>query len=160
MRTGDSTLAVRRPSRLAELPELDVTPIMNMFIILIPFLVSLAVFAHVAAQRVGLPSDDAAGVARTAAELPLTVALGADRVVLAWGDHEVGRVSADMGLADLLTRERQRRPDQRQVVVAVDDGVSCATVIGCLDQCRDAGFTDVGLAAGAGLVAPDLEVRP
>lgn len=160
MLTADSTLTARRPSRLAELPELDVTPIMNMFIILIPFLVSLAVFAHVATHRVGLPSDDAAGVARTAAELPLTVALGVDRVVLAWGDREVGRVSADTGLGDLLARERQRRPGQRQVVVAVDDGVPCAVVIGCLDRCRDAGFTDVGLAAGASVATPVLEVRP
>lgn len=160
MRTGDSTLAVRRPSRLAELPELDVTPIMNMFIILIPFLVSLAVFAHVAAHRVGLPGDDGAGVARTADELPLTVALSVDGVVLAWGDREVGRASLDAGLDGLLVREHQRRPDQQRVVVAVDDGVPCAAVIRCLDQCRAAGFTDVALAAGTGQDAQDLEVRP
>lgn len=160
MSTRHGNLTARRPSRLAELPELDVTPVMNMFIILIPFLVSLAVFAHVAAHRVGLPGDDGAGVARTADELPLTVALSVDGVVLAWGDREVGRASLDAGLGDLLAQEHQRRPDQPRVVVAVDDGVACAAVVGCLDQCRAAGFTDVALAAGAGPDPRELEVRP
>ncbi|MEZ4387292.1 MAG: biopolymer transporter ExbD [Candidatus Krumholzibacteriia bacterium] len=169
MLTSSFSLTTRRPSRLAELPELDVTPVMNMFIILIPFLVSLAVFAQVSAHRVGLPADDAGPVSRTAAEVPLTVALGADRVALAWGGREVaaldlaGDVAPGPGVLDgldaLLARERARRPDMARVVVAVDDGVSCALVVGCLDRCRAAGYDDVGLAAGGGLAGDRAEVR-
>jgi biopolymer transport protein ExbD len=36
----------RPPSELVESADLDVTPVMNMFIILIPFLVSMAVFTN------------------------------------------------------------------------------------------------------------------
>ena len=38
----------------AEVADLDVTPVMNMFIILIPFLVSMAAFTHLAqAKNIG-----------------------------------------------------------------------------------------------------------
>lgn len=163
----NTSLTARRPSRLAEITDLDVTPVMNMFIILIPFLVSMAVFAHLAAHRFSLPADDAAGQARTAAELPLTLAVAVDRIVLAWGDREVAALAHTDGAFDqaelltLLAAERTRRPDMEKIVVAVDDGVSAAGVVACLDQCRAAGFGDVGLAAGTNLDrAPDREVQP
>jgi len=167
MAAVNSSLTARRPSRLAEVTDLDVTPVMNMFIILIPFLVSMAVFAHLAAHRFSLPADDATGQARTASEVPLTVAVAADRIVLAWGDREVASLTrasdGEFEVAELrrhLDSERFRRPEMARVVLAVDDGVACAGVVTCLDQCRAAGYTDVGLAAGTDLDRSAAEVQP
>jgi len=158
MSIGSASILSRRPSQHAETCDVDVTPIMNMFIILIPFLVSMAVFAHLATHAFSLPADDGAGLARTTAELPLTVAVSADRLVVALGDHELASLPVDaLGtydtaqLVDVLTSERQRRPEMNEVVVAVDDGVVCAAVVRCLDHCKAAGFSDVGLAAGTNL---------
>lgn len=143
-----SRLTARRPSLLAATGDLDVTPVMNMFIILIPFLVSMAVFAHLAAHRLALPADDGADRARTAAELPLTIVVTPDRLTLAWGGREVAHASTGHQgeLARLLDVERARRPEVGAVVVAVDDAVACAAIVRVLDACRDAGFEDVGLA--------------
>ncbi len=158
MSFSNASILTRRPSQQDETCDVDVTPIMNMFIILIPFLVSMAVFAHLATHAFTLPSDDGVGQARTAAELPLTVAVAADQVVVAWGDREMASlpVDADGGydieqLIAVLTSERQRRPEMTEVVVAVDDGVVCAAVVRYLDHCKAAGFSDVGLAAGTNL---------
>ena len=57
------------------LVEIDVTPVMNLFMILIPFLVSMAFFSHLAVQSFRLPASEGAGQAQTAEELPWTVAI-------------------------------------------------------------------------------------
>lgn len=159
------SLRSRRPSQLAPGVEIDVTPVMNMFIILIPFLVSMAVFTHLATHAFTLPADDGAGVARTADAMPLTVAVTVDRLVVAQGDHtlaELPRLAANgydqVELLAVLAAERARRPEIHAVVVAVDDPVVCADLVGCLDQCRAAGFDEVGVAAGTGLDGRVAEV--
>jgi biopolymer transport protein ExbD len=167
MNTRPISILARRPSGITEACEIDVTPIMNMFIILIPFLVSMAVFAHLATHAFSLPADDGAGQARTAAELPVTVAVAADRIVVAVGDRTLASLPVDASgeydqpaLLAALRTERARRPDVTEAVVAVDDDVVCADVVRCLDQCQDAGFADVGLAGGTNLDRPAAEVSP
>lgn len=141
------SLLSRRPSQQAGVADVDVTPVMNMFIILVPFLVSMAVFSQVASHAFSLPASDGPTEAITAAELPLTVALRVDGVLIARGDRELATLPADLaGLDAVLAAERGRGRDQ--VVVAVDDAVTCAAIVRCLDRCRDGGYSDVGLAEG------------
>ncbi len=45
------------PSEVANEADIDVTPIMNMFIILIPFLVSMAVFTKLAIIEFNVPAN-------------------------------------------------------------------------------------------------------
>ncbi len=167
MHARQASILSRRPSGLDHQADVDVTPVMNMFIILIPFLVSMAVFTHLATHAFSLPSDDGAGQARMADEVPLTVAVSAAAVAVVWGDVEVAHltVAADgsfdtVALQAVLAAERERRPDLDEVVVAVADGVVCADVVRCLDQCKAAGYQDVGLAAGAGPDRFAAEVSP
>lgn len=149
MRALASSLLARRPSRQADTADVDVTPVMNMFIILVPFLISMAVFTQVASQPFTLPASDGPQQAITADALPLTVVLRADGVLIARGDRELAAFPADQtGLAAALAAERALGgPDQ--VVVAVDDAIACAAVVRCLDACRAAGYANVGLAEGS-----------
>ena len=55
MTSSNVSIVSRRPSGLDGNAEIDVTPVMNMFIILIPFLVSMAVFTHLATHALSLP---------------------------------------------------------------------------------------------------------
>ena len=167
MTAHQASVLSRRPSQAAGPAEIDVTPVMNMFIILIPFLVSMAVFTHLATHAFSLPSEDGAGRARTADAVPLTVAMAADAVAVVWGDVELLRlaVAADGSfdadrLVAVLAAERRRHSGVDEVVVAVDDGVLCAEVVRCLDSCQAAGYGDVGLAAGTNLDRPRAEVSP
>ena len=166
MSARPNSILSRRPSPVAPQAEVDVTPVLNMFIILIPFLVSMAVFTHLATHAFSLPAEDGAGQARTADAVPLTVVLGVEAVAVVRGEVELLRLPVlaqtcdGEALQELLSSERARRPELDRVVVAVADGVRCAAVVRCLDRCRDAGYGDVGLAAGTGPLPAIAEVSP
>ena len=150
-------LAGGAPTVTAGAEELNMTPVLNMFTILIPFLISMTAFSHLAVQAFRLPADESAGHAQIAEELPQTVALAVDRITLAQADHilaELPRTSEGYDFTALVSRLQQARiqlPSLERVVVAVDDPVRCADLVLCLDRCREAGFSDVGLAAGTNL---------
>jgi biopolymer transport protein ExbD len=145
------------PSRPLGDVDVDVTPVMNMFMILIPFLVSMAVFSNLAVQSFRLPAGESAGQAQSADDLPWTVAVTSTRIAVARGEWILGSCDrTDDGhdfaaLATILRDAQATRPGLDRVVVAVDDGIVCADVVHTLDRCREAGFTEVGLAEGTGL---------
>ncbi len=155
-RTGDRSWR-RTPSQAASQVDVDVTPVMNLFMILIPFLVSMAVFSHLAVQSFELPASEGAGQAQTADDLPLTVAVTGDRIAVTRGEWILGSALRNnnghdfASLAALLDEAHSARPDLDRVVVAVDDGIRCADIVHTLDRCREAGYTEVGLAEGTGL---------
>jgi biopolymer transport protein ExbD len=149
MRTSTTSLCERRPSALAGVADLDVTPVMNMFIILIPFLISMTAFTHLAVHDFRLPGDESADHATERADLPLTVAVSVSGLLLAQGDVVIGQWSrhgAEQDLVGLAERLRDQTPGP--LVLAVDGPVLTAEVVACLDACRASGFTDVALAAG------------
>lgn len=126
--------------------DVDVTPVMNVFIILVPFLVSMAVFTQVATQSFTLPASDGPGEAIAADALPVTVVLRVDGVQVARGDRELATLPVDQSGLEAVLADERARGGRDQVVVAVDDAVACDAVVRCLDACRAAGFADVGLA--------------
>ncbi len=64
------------PSESAsEVFDIDVTPVMNMFVVLIPFLVSMAVFSHFASHDFYLPSNAGAGLDQSQGKLKLKTTL-------------------------------------------------------------------------------------
>ncbi len=127
----------------------DVTPVLNMFIILIPFLISMSAFSHLAVHEFNLPGDDGPSQAVTRDQLPYTVVIGLAGMAVVQGDLVVKELPAHDGLQDtsgLLTVLKQLNPDQ--VVVSVQPDVSTADLVRCLDTLSLAGCEDVGLAAG------------
>lgn len=154
-----SHLRATTPSAVAGAADLNVIPVLNMFTILIPFLVSMAAFSHLAVQTVSLPGDERPDQAQLAEALPFTVLLGRERILLAQGDRRLAELPATSGVADLeglstaLAAARAGAPPAARLVLAVEDGVRAATLVACLDCCRAAGFADLGLAADAGSAA-------
>lgn len=144
----------KRPSRLVENIDLDVTPVMNMFIILIPFLVSMAVFAHLAILPFTLPPAAGQGSGPKPEDLKLTVTMTARGITLSMGENVLDSIPvAGQGydyeaLTAALVRQRPGLGHQDEVVIAVDDGIIFDKVVRCMDHCRDAGFTKIGLASG------------
>ncbi|MFW5774982.1 MAG: ExbD/TolR family protein [Chitinivibrionales bacterium] len=157
-----SSLHFRRdtktPSEAAEdTIDIDVTPVMNMFIILIPFLVSVAVFTHMSILDFSLPQNVNSSMAKSdnKPELKLTVLVDTSYVALTLGDRMLDSLSsADNLLYEKLDRqlkERRSLADQNnRVVVASRDAVRFQNVVRIMDACRAAGFEQVGLSS-----APD-----
>ena len=134
--------------------DIDVTPIMNMFIILVPFLVSMAVFTHLAVLHFALPPDAGSSLASDNAipKLKLTVVIAEEYLALTRGEtmlDSVAVVSGDYDLPRLAASVAQCRADSEQAdeaVVAVRNSIAFEKVVQVMDICRSAGFTKIGLS--------------
>ncbi len=153
MRSTTTSLRDRRPSAIAGVADLDVTPVMNMFIILIPFLISMTAFAHLASHELNLPGDEGSAHSTGRQELPLTVAVGVPGLIVVQGDMVLAELPRREDKLDLTELARLLSGQtSEKLVVAVDDPIATAEVVACLDACRAGGFSDVALAAGTGVV--------
>ncbi len=138
----------------------DVTPVMNMFVILIPFLISMAVFSHLAVLRFALPGNTHTQGTQANPTLPITVALAVDGLAVTHGERilqEIPRIAPGHdfpGLSAALASLRGGPATPADtIVIAVDDDVAFEDVVGCMDACREAGFERISLAEGTRLDA-------
>ncbi len=130
---------------------------MNMFIILIPFLVSMAVFSHLSVLQFSLPADGGTGRVSEPEELPLTVAMTARELAVTRGDLILATVPnltegydfPRLVIALAALTDAGARKDN--IVIAIDNEILFAEIVSCMDHCREAGFEEVGLADGTNL---------
>jgi biopolymer transport protein ExbD len=128
---------------------------MNMFVILIPFLVTMAVFTHLAMLRFALPSDvgSAQGGNGQKPQLKLTVVVESSFLAITYGEtllDSLPLATESVALEHLtkaLSARRQSGVDSAQAVVAVNDAVDFGRVVRVMDAVRSAGFSGVGLSA-------------
>lgn len=148
------------PSETAGGIDIDVTPVMNMFIILIPFLVSMAVFTHVAIVEFGLPPNVGAGLddSEGKPKLKITAVVASEFLAITLGEKMLDSIPSTADGHDLerfaqqLQARREQADIKEEVVVAVRDAVEFKHVIAVMDRCRETGFDKVGLSS-----APDPE---
>ncbi|HEX3019764.1 MAG TPA: biopolymer transporter ExbD [Chitinispirillaceae bacterium] len=154
----------RKPSEAAEVPDIDVTPVMNMFVILIPFLVSMAVFTHMSIIEFTLPPNVSAFMA-SQPQKPhprLTVRLGSDYLGIVMGEELLDSLTVQGqsfpfdSLAERLKVHRIKLDYREEIIVAATDKISFKYVVRVMDICRIAGFEKVGLSSatqdpGAGI---------
>jgi biopolymer transport protein ExbD len=145
----------KQPSAKVEILDLDVTPVMNMFVILIPFLVSMAVFTHYSVLEFGLPPNAGVGSGGPKkSDLKLTVVMHRAGFDLTVGDSLMHSVPLNMdeegfsSLEQSLAEVRNRLNRRDEVVVAVNDGILFDKVVQVMDVCRKTGFQKVALAEG------------
>ena len=142
------------PSETADIPELDVTPVMNMFIILIPFLVSMAVFTHLAILRFSLPPNVGTGLDNSQGKprLKLTVVMTDAYCAVTLGEKLLDSIPLKAGeydLAVLSQRLEAHRADidiRDEAVLAVRDNIAMKNVVAVMDRVREAGFESIGLS--------------
>ena len=145
----------RLPSEALDENDIDITPMMNMFIILVTFLVSMAVFTHIAIIDFSLPPNVGAGLDQSQGKpkLKLTVRLGADFVGIVLGDKLLDSlpvVKEQFPFAELAARLIVRRKEtavQDEIVIASLDEIAFKHLVHVMDLCRETGFTKVGLSS-------------
>lgn len=151
------------PSEAAEeTMDIDVTPIMNMFVVLIPFLVSMAVFTHLSVHQFYLPSEAGASLEQSSGPVKLktTVVVSDAALLVSVGGELVDSLPVIEGdypfdsLPSVLHKARELSGDKEKSVVSVRDRVPFKHVVAVMDLCREIGFTGVGLAS-----APEEEVK-
>ncbi len=146
----------RSPSEAAsEVIDIDVTPVMNMFVILIPFLVSVAVFAHLSIIEFSLPPNVGASLDNPSSKpkLKITVVVALDFLAITYGENmldSIPRAEEEYDYSSLyqkLLLHKEEYKIKDEIVVAVRDKVRFKFVVNVMDKCREAGFIKVGLSS-------------
>jgi biopolymer transport protein ExbD len=145
----------RAPSESYEDVEIDVAPVMNMFIILVTFLISMAVFTHVAILEFSLPPNVGTGLDQSKGKpkLKLTVRLGSDYMGIVMGDKLLDSLPVFGGnypfdtLAAKVKARRGETAVQDEIVIASCDEIAFKQVVRVMDICREAGFSKTGLSS-------------
>ncbi len=144
-------------SESVEMIDLDVTPIMNLFMVLIPFLVSMAVFTHLAVIDFSLPPAASAENKPTESkELDISIIV-TDRGFRIVGTGKklelVPRVRGQYQyeqLRVLLKAIKFQYPSQKSVILVLDANVIYDDIIKFMDVCRESQFPDIGLSGEVG----------
>jgi biopolymer transport protein ExbD len=152
-------------SRLVSGVDLDLTPMMNIMIVLIPFLVSMAVFTHIAVIDFSLPPaqvEGAEGAVNDNKELDISIVIsmptenspGGFRIVgtgkkLDLIPMERGKFQFDL-LRMLLKEVKFQYPSQNSVILVIDGNVLYDDIIQIMDICRESQFPDIALSGEIG----------
>jgi biopolymer transport protein ExbD len=150
--------------------DIDVKPMMNVLLILIPFLVSVSVYTRLSIVDLSLPPN-VTGVSSTLGgkpKLKLTVVVATQFVSITYGEKMLDSLAktsdkalignhgvasgagGDYAYEQLLTKLKERRgsiDEKSEVIVAARDSVSFKYVVGIMDACKKAGFEKVSLAS-------------
>ncbi|MDD5674721.1 MAG: biopolymer transporter ExbD [Chitinivibrionales bacterium] len=137
--------------------DIDIKPMMNVLVILIPFLVSVAEYTHLSILELNLPANvTAAALPGVAAEKPkpkLTVVITPTHFAIILGESmldSIARVNDNYdytALEQKLVARHGSLGGENDCLVAVSDPVAFKFVVRVMDICRAVGFSKVGLAA-------------
>ncbi len=140
-----------------ELIDLDVTPVMNLFMVLIPFLVSMAVFTHIAAIDFSLPPAQEEGTeAGDSKELDISIVVTPSGFRIVGTGKKLDLIPRLQGqyqfeqLRILLKAIKFEYPSQKSVVLVLDANILYDDIVKFMDICRESQFPDIGLSGEIG----------
>lgn len=149
--------ADKATSRDIEPIDLDVTPVMNLFMVLIPFLVSMAVFTHIASIEFSLPPAQNEGAAdEESKELDISIIVTKSGFRIVGTGKKLDLIPRVRGqyqyeqLRTLLKAIKFEYPSQKSVVLVLEADVLYDDIIKFMDVCRESQFPDIGLSGDIG----------
>ncbi len=140
-----------------ETVDLDVTPVMNLFLVLIPFLVSMAVFTHLAIVEFSLPpgvSDQSEADPTTPDHIDISVVLTDKGYTIMGSGQKLELVPKSGERYDFEALIRQLKaikykyPQEESIVLVVEPSVLYEDIIHFMDKCRESQFPNIGLSGG------------
>ena len=139
--------------------ELDVTPVMNLFLVLIPFLVSMAVFTHLAVVEFSLPpaaseGEDEQEKTDKTKELDVSIVVTPKGYTIVGSGQKFPLVPISSGqynyalLVKQLRAIKYKYPGQESIVLVFSPEVLYNDIIRFMDRCRESQFPNIGLSGG------------
>ncbi len=133
-------MAIRKPRHRERFTEPDLTPFMNLMVIMIPSLLVNAVFTQVSVLRVDQPGTQPSAAAVAALPpLSLVVSLRGDRIDIDNEGHgSLGQVAAQdyAGLNAALRRIKQTYPKATQVTIRAAQDTPYQDIVYAADAVR------------------------
>ena len=141
----------RSRRRAAEAADLDVTPFMNLMIVLVPVLLLSMVFTHTTVIDLNFPTGEAAEGEFDPENVHLEVQVYADRLTVADGRggaiKTLERLGADHDFRQLslVMRELKRRmPEKREITILLEEETNYQTLVRVMDGVRSYGAMEDG----------------
>ena len=158
--TGAFPVMKRKNKLLSEQIEnidLDMTPVMNLFMVLIPFLMSMAVFTHIAVIEFSLPPSNSEGTdSEKSKELDISVIISKKGFRIVGTGNKLQLVPQVKGkfqlekLRALLKEVKFQYPSQKSVVLVIEANILYDDIIQFMDICRESQFPDIALSGDIG----------
>ena len=137
--------------------DLDMTPVMNLFMVLIPFLMSMAVFTHIAIIEFSLPPAQGTGSeAEQSKELDISIVVTQSGFRIVGTGKKLDIIPKIRGkyqmnqLRALLKAVKFQYPSQTSVVLVFEGNILYDDIIQFMDVCRESQFPDIGLSGDIG----------
>jgi len=132
----------RKHRRLHTEPDLDITPFMNLMIVLVPVLLLNMVFAHTSVLELNFPTGDSLNQDQQE-ELQIQVIVYEDQLVVAANQGGVIKVipKADgeynfIKLKDVMKELKSRVPAKKDVIIMPSTQTSYQTLVTVMDTVR------------------------
>ncbi len=144
---------------VVEAQEVDVTPMMNFFMIMLPFLMSMTVFTQIAIMEFSLPPAVSSSAAQSldsasTKELDISIIVTPEGFRIVGTGKKLDVIPRVMGqyqydqLRTLLQAIKFSYPSQKGVVLVLDSDILYDDIIKFMDVCRESQFADIGLSGG------------
>ncbi len=147
-------MARRRGIRSSESADINILPVLNLFSVLIPFIMMAAVFAEVAVLHMSLPiGSGEEGQAPERPPLMLTVIVTKDGLTIgaSGGFMDTILLNPDgtynySELKKQLTKIKEAYPDEYDIIVAAELQIKYEILISIMDVAKESGFPAVQLS--------------
>lgn len=137
--------------------DLEILPLMNLFVVLIPMLLLSAVFLEMSVVRMSPPAESTAAADSPGDKLMLAVTVAPDCYVV----EGIGIPAERVDRSDGAGEERLRRalesigrayPENENVMILSEDRTRYETIVRVMDIAREAGTPHVSLLGTDGIV--------
>jgi biopolymer transport protein ExbD len=136
-----------------EVIDLDLTPFMNILMVLIPFLAVMAVLTRIAILEFSLPPAQAGGgAASQRKDLDISIVVTEEGYRIVGTAHKLDLVPKQSGryqltqLRGLLDAIHVEYPAQKSLVLVIAPDVLYDDVVQFMDACRESRFPDIGFS--------------
>ncbi len=140
----------------AEETELNLTAVMNIFLILIPFLLLTAVFVRIAVLELSLPSLDSSGRTAQAKKQKSTIinilVINETGFELKSPDIKLSKLDKKQtdydwdGLKNHLATIKEKYPESGDIIISPVSTIKYHTIISVMDRCRESGFPNISIS--------------
>lgn len=134
--------------------DVNLTGVMNIFLILIPFLLLTAAFVRISVLELALPTLEQAD-ARAANTQPENIIL--NKLTVSEDGFELSSPQLSFrklhkqteypfaALAEQLARIKLKHPESQDIIIAPVNSIRYETIIAIMDQCRESGFPNISI---------------
>lgn len=138
--------------------EVNITPVMNLFLVLIPFLLLSAEFVRIAVLELNLPSTAAAQDPSKTKKDDKPMVLIMVRIEDGGFEIKAGKLAKSRipmkdnsfqfdALENELRKIKQQYPGSEEITVQPTDSILYEIIVKVMDTCRDNGFPSVSISA-------------